>query len=287
MAKSVAATVSGRVEAASRDHALRLSSSALKAYDLVLRAKALMLSYTRTDNEQARLCAEKAVELDPTNARAHAQLAWCQWLSWMACWTADREKALAAAYELAQRAVTLDETDSFTRWQLGLVHLFRREYDEAGSELQKAIALNPNDTEARGIYGLFLSAVGRPDAAIEQFDVAKRHNPFDYRRTPWVKGVAYFTAHRYEEAIASLKEVRDPINEIRGWLAASYAGAGLLAEARAMLEEFLRVAERDMAVFPGGQLENWKPYWHGASGYRDQKDYDHLFAALRKAGFPD
>jgi TolB-like protein len=288
VAQSVAATVSGRVEAAGRDQALRLSSSALKAYDLVLRAKALMLTYTKANNEQARVCAENAVALDPSNARAYAQLAWCQWLNCMACWTEDREEALAKAYEFAQRAVDLDESDSFTRWQLGLVHLFRREYDEARLELEKAIEMNPNDSEARGIYGLFLSAVGKADVAIEQFDIAKRHNPFDFTWTPWVKGIAYFTAHRYEEAIAVLKEVRDPIiNEVRGWLLASYAHAGLLTEARAMLEEFLRVAEHDMAVFPGRRLKNWESYWHGAMEYRDQKDFDHLFAALRKAGFPD
>jgi adenylate cyclase len=287
VARSVASTVSGRVEAVGRDQALRLSPSALKAYDLVLRAKALMLTYTRANNELARICAENAVQLDPGNARAYAHLAWCEWLNFTAGWTEDRERALCIAFEQAQRAVNLDESDSFTRWMLGAVHLFRREYDKARLELEKAIEMNSNDSEARGIYGLFLSAVGKAELAIEQFDIAKRHNPFDYSWTPWVKGIAYFTARRYEEAIAVLKEVRDPINEVRGWLAASYAHAGHLAEARAMLEEFLRVAEQDMAVFPGRRLRDWEPFWHGAVEYRDQENFDHLFAALRKAGLPD
>jgi hypothetical protein len=30
-----------------------------------------------------------------------------------------------------------------------------------------------------------------------------------------------------------------------------------------MLEEFLRVAEVDMAVFPGRRLKDWEAYWHG------------------------
>jgi TolB-like protein len=287
VAHSVAATVSGRVEAAGRDQALRLSPSALKAYDLVLRAKVLMLTYTRTNNEQARICAEKAVQLDPGNARAYAHQAWCQWLNFTACWTEDRRKALGSAYELARRAVTLDDSDSFTRWMLGAVHLYRREYDEARREIEKAIEMNPTDSEARGIYGLFLSAVGKAELAIEQFDIVKRHNPFDYTWTPWIKGIAYFTAHHYEEAIAVLKEVRDPINEVRGWLLAAYAHAGCLVEARAMLEEFLRVAEQDMVIFPGHRLKNWELYWHGAMEYRDQEDFDHLFDALRKAGLQD
>ena len=42
-----------------------------------------------------------------------------------------------------------------------------------------------------------------------------------------------------------------------------------------------------MAVFPGRRLKNWEPYWHGAFEYRDQKDFDHLFDALRKAGLQE
>ena len=49
------------------------------------------------------------------------------------------------------------------------------------------------------------------------------------------------------------------------------------AEARATLEEFLRVAESDMAVVPGLWLKDWESYWHGAFEYQDQKDFDHLF----------
>jgi Predicted integral membrane protein len=287
VARSIASTVSGRVEAAGRDRAVRLSPTALKAYDLVLRAKALMAKYTAVDNEQALACAERAAELDPTSARAHTQAAWCQFYNYMGCWTADREGALAQAYKLAQRGIALDETDSFAHAVLGMVHMFRREYDEARSECQKAIELNANDPEARRYYGLFLTAVGEPDAGIEQIELGRRLNPFDTRWVPWIRGIAYFTAHRYEEAIASLRQARDPINEVHGWLAASYAHAGRLQEAKAMLEEFLRVAESDMAVFPGRRLNDWISYWHGAFEYQDQKDFDHLFDALSKAGLPE
>jgi tetratricopeptide (TPR) repeat protein len=170
---------------------------------------------------------------------------------------------------------------------LGTVHLFRREYEEARSEHEKAIDLNPNDPEARRYYGDYLAATGNAETAIEQIDLGKRLNPFDTRWVPWIRGIACFTARRYDEAIATLKQARDPINEVRGWLAASYAHAGRLQEARVTLEEFLRVAEFDMASFPGRRLEDWEQYWHGAFEYRDQKDFDHLFDALRKAGLPD
>src|SRR5207249_12098900 len=129
---------------------------------------------------------------------------------------------------------------------------------------------------ARRYYGMSLAATGSPDEGIEQIDIGKRLNPFDTRWVPWDRGIICFTARRYDEAIAALKQVHDPINEVRGWLAASYAHAGRLDEAKAMLREFLAVAERDLAVFPGRRLRDWEPFWHGAIEYRDQKDFDHL-----------
>jgi adenylate cyclase len=287
VARAVASTMSGKVDAVARDRAVHLSPTELRAYDLVLRAKALTSKYTRADNEQALACAERAVELDCHSARAHAHAAWCYFFNYMACWVADRNNALAKAYELAQRAVMLDETDSFAHSILGAVHWFRREYDEARSEIERAIDLNPNDPEARRYYGNLLVATGNPDAGIEQIDLAKRLNPFDTRWVPWIRGIACFSARHYDEAIATLRQARDPINEVRGWLAASYAHAGRLQEARATLEDFLRTAESDMAAFPGHRLKDWESYWHGAFEYRDQKDFDHLFDALRKAGLQE
>jgi tetratricopeptide (TPR) repeat protein len=187
-------------------------------------------------------------------------------------------------WELISRPVELDETDSFTHTMLGIVRIFRREYEEAESEITKAIDLNPSDAEARRYYAIFLAATGNAEADIEQIELGRRLNPFDARWVPWDKGIVCFTARRYEEAIAALRQARNPTNEVRGWLAASYAQAGRLEEARATLQGFLLVAESVIAVFPGRRLKDWEPYWHGAFEYRDQKDFDHLFEALRKAG---
>jgi len=287
VARSVASIVSGRLEVVGRERVVRLGPSELKAYDLVLRARALTLNYTKADNEQALICAKRAIELDPGSSRAHAHAAWCRFYQYMAAWSVDRDDALATAHDLAQRAVELDETDSFSHAILAIVCLFRREYSEARTQAEAAVALNPNDPVARRYYGMILTATGNPDAGIEQIDLGKHLNPFDTRWVPWDRGIACFTARRYDDAIAALKKAHDPINEVRGWLAASYAHAGRLPEAKSTLEEFLRVAESDMAVFPGRRLKDWESYWHGAFEYQDQKDFDHLFEALRKAGLAE
>jgi hypothetical protein len=81
-----------------------------------------------------------------------------------------------------------------------------------------------------------------------------------------------------------LRSIKSPINEVRGWLAASYAQAGRLDEARAMLEEFLHIAEQEMAVFPGRKLSAWEAYWHGATEYKNEAHFEHLYDGLRRAG---
>jgi adenylate cyclase len=224
------------------------------------------------------------VELDPKSALAHTQLGWTHCMDYIASWVEPRARSLDTAFALAQRAVLLNEADCRARWLLGNVHIYRREFDEARSQLLTALALNPNDVEARAIYGMYLIAVGDVAAAVEQFDIAKRHNPFEFNWVVWYRGIALFTARRYDEAIATLKQVHNPNNEVRCWLAASYAAAGRLAEARATLAEFLAAAEREMVRFPGRRLDAWEPYLHGLIEYRDPREFDHLLSALRAAG---
>lgn len=289
LAHSIAATVGGRVEAMRSYRAVRADPATLETYDLVLRAKALVLQHTKQANAQARVLAQRAIEIDPTSGRAYAYCGYSCLMEYVFRWVADPNHSLEHACIFGKRAVALDEADIEARYWLGQALLANGEFDEAQVHFAKALELNPNDTGAQCQFALYLDCVGQHEAAIEQYDRAKRQNPYDPTPSgvPWLKGIAYFGAGRYLEAIASLNRVPKPLNEIHGWLAASYAHAGHVAEANAKLGEFLRGAERDMAVFPGRRLKDWEPYWRGAMWYRDQRDFDHLFEGLRKAGLPD
>jgi TolB-like protein/DNA-binding SARP family transcriptional activator/Flp pilus assembly protein TadD len=281
---AIATTLGDRIDAAGRERALRLSPDALSAYDNVLRSEAHLLRFTKHENAEARRLAQKAVALDPQSAVAHAQLGWTHGMDHLFGWVEDRAQTLETALALARRGILLDAADGRSRSLLGFVHIFRREYDEAGAQLRWAVTLNPNDVEARGIYGVYLIAIGDAQAALEQFDIAKRNNPFE---TNWIidcRGVALFTARRYDDAIATLRQVPSPTYETRCWLAASYAAVGRQAEARAALAEFLAIAEREMARFPGLRLADWEPELHRLAEFRDQAEFDHLHAALRAAG---
>jgi len=85
--------------------------------------------------------------------------------------------------------------------------VYTRNYDEARVLIEKAIASNPNETETRAYYAVYLTASGQAHAAIEQLDLSKRQNPFDLAWTPWIRGGACFAARRYDEAIAVLNNI--------------------------------------------------------------------------------
>lgn len=264
LVRTITSTVGGRVESAGLAHAERMSEASLKAYDHVLRAKAAYLRSTRADNKYAREQLEQAIEYDPLNAQAHRELAEVLVTDWMAHWVEDRDAALKSAFDCAKTAVRLDNSYSAALTTLGSIKLYYRDFDDAQHDLERALALNPNDAETLDFYALYLLAVGRTDDALAQHALSIRSNPFQHFWAIWLRGITFFTARRYDEAIVILRSIKDNINEVRGWLAASYAGAGRLDEARDMLEEFLCVAEEDMAVFPGRKFAAWEDYWHGA-----------------------
>ncbi len=85
----------------------------------------------------------------------------------------------------------------------------------------------------------------------------------------------------------ALARVRDPINEVRGWLAAGHGQAGNAEQARRYLDAFLDYAETDMVRFPGRRPRDWEPYWMAAMKFRHRDDLEHLLDGLRKAGPPD
>ena len=69
-----------------------------------------------------------------------------------------------------------------------------------------------------------------------------------------------------------------------------YAGDIFRRQAEAAgltLPEYLRRAERNMAVFPGRRLEDWRDYWQWIAAYKDPADLEHLLDGLRKAGLED
>jgi TolB-like protein len=277
--ENIAATIGGRLEAEDRRRASQDRQTHPTAYDCVLRAQALYHLISRATNAEACPLLEKAIQLDPDNPRAHVLMAAIHHMDYLQGWSQDPQRSLDLALRFGQKAVALDDADSLGHAQLGEILRSHGRVSEEERHFEKALALNPNDVEARAIYG---ACVGG-ERGLDALNFAERLDPCSFVWIPWIKGTILFELRRYDEAIAMLEQIDSRIVSARGWLAASLAQAGRLEEARATLQEYLNAARKDLAVFPNSPAA-WEMHWQREGQYRHEGDFEHLREGLRKAG---
>jgi len=253
-------------------------TDSLEAYDHILRGIDYFLRMTGKENAEARQMFKHALELDPDYALAYSWLGWTYWMAWSFEWSQD-PTSLEQAFELAQKALSLDDSLSDAHSLLGKVYLWRKVYDKAISELEKTVALDPNDADGLAGLGEILYFAGRPEEAIGLIKKAIRLNPIPPVWYFHGLGHAYYLAGRYDEAIAALKRTlkRNPnFWPAHVYLAASYIELGRDEEARAEAAKILRIK-------PRFSLEGKKQ----KLPYKDQSVMERLGESLRKAGLPD
>jgi adenylate cyclase len=277
--ETIAAMISGRLQAEDRRRASQTRHTDPTAYDLVLRAQALYFQISRAANAEARPLLEQAIDLDPGNARAHLLLAAIHHMDCLQGWSHAPQRSLDRALELGQRAIALDDADSLAHAQLGEILVAHQRFPEARRHLEKALVLNPNDVEARAIYG---GCIGG-ERGLEAVNFAERLDPCSFVWIPWIKGTVLFELKRYDEAIAALSQIDSRIISALGWLAASLAHAGRLEEAKRTLQAFLTKAKMDFAIFPENAAA-WASFWRREGQHRNEEAFEQLREGLRKAG---
>jgi DNA-binding winged helix-turn-helix (wHTH) protein/TolB-like protein/Flp pilus assembly protein TadD len=211
-----------------------------EAYDYFLRGKAAFLTRLQADNDTAKAMYRKALELDPTFARAYAGLALTHTADYRNQWTADGPGAMARAFELANTALQIDPNIPEVYVVLGYVYAVRREYAQAIKYLHKAIALDRSYADAYAYLGAVYTHIGQPDRTVGLLRTAMRLNADAGFIYFLVLGRAYFFQGDTEQAAINLREAlaRNPADlETRIYTAANLVAAGNLKEARWEAEE--------------------------------------------------
>ncbi|MFN2407925.1 MAG: protein kinase, partial [Pyrinomonadaceae bacterium] len=148
---------------------------------------------------------ERAVELDPQFAIAHAELADCYaLLNWYV------EPPPPGAWERAKasamRAVAADPDLAEAHASLGFVRLhYDRDWVDAERELRKAIQLKPSNQVAHRWYAYSLSAMGRHDEAYAEIERARQISPQSAVIATAVANVL-FLAGKFDEAIVQCRK---------------------------------------------------------------------------------
>lgn len=272
--RRVAGILASNVTLLEEQRALAKPAGNLDAYDLVLRGRAELRRTTRASNREARQHFERALELDPNYAAAHAGLGLAYYDMVVLGWTEFSDDMLARAEELARRALSIDPESVEAHRLLSRVHNVLLQYAPALLEIDRALALNPSDAESHSQRGSILLWTGRLEEAIAAFETAFLLNPGLSASSALDLGLAYYTAHRHDDAVRFLEReaLRHPdFVFIPVVLAAAYAQLGRSADTQRMAE----TVRRRLPVFD--------PQTFG-SRFQNRAHHDYLIDGLRKAG---
>jgi adenylate cyclase len=273
---TIVATLPGRVEAAAHERVQRSPTSDMRAYECVLAAKVLHHRSRQEDNLEAQRLIDRAIELDPKYAHAHAWKACIVGQSWIYNWCPDRELAVQTVVAALNTALSLDENDSDVHRILAAVNINYNDHETAWYHQQRALSLNPNNDLIVVQNGEMLTWMGEPEQGIEWIKKAMRLNPHHPERFWSHLGRAYFVARRYREAIDSFRRLTKPDQFQHAFLAAAYTMAGDQGAASPQVKSVL-------TLDPAFRTEPYMQTLH----YKRPEDAEHHRQALIKAGLPE
>ena len=148
-------------------------------WDLLARGWKLFYELTEESLIAAEKIFRRAIASAPTSCDAHHLLASTLIHLTHMGYRSGKHNAISEAYDLAKRAVALDESNEYAHWSIGFIQLWQRKHDMAIAELKRAVELNPNCSLAYGSLGTVLSYSGEPDESIRNNEIAIRSNPRD------------------------------------------------------------------------------------------------------------
>jgi adenylate cyclase len=281
VARSIVTVLASYLNKAETERTLLKPPATWEAYDYYLCGAAAYFASIRdhAPNSEARRLFEKSLEIDPNYARAYAMLA----RTWMRTFWDPIDgdyldpACIDRAFELARKAVQLDENLPQAHFHLGMALLLKRQHDEAVAEFDRTFALNPNYTDHQ--FGNGLSLAGQSARAIEVLQENVRLDPFGFPSRLCYLGQAFYMLGRYTQAVPPLRECasRLPFQwNCFVFLAAAHAQLGQFDDAKAAVAQALRLH----SAFTIEKINRALPY-------SNVSDAEHLADGLRKAGLPE
>jgi adenylate cyclase len=152
----------------------------LEAYDYDLRGWEYFFMVTKEGYPKAREMWEKAIQLDPKYAEAYVAVGLTYYFEGI-FQSSGGSQAFDQAYQWAQKAIALNDSEPEAYMLLGNLDLAKGRYDLAISEGQRAVSLAPNLTDGYFWLARILNFSGRPMEAVAAAEKGLRLNP----RHPW------------------------------------------------------------------------------------------------------
>jgi TolB-like protein/tetratricopeptide (TPR) repeat protein len=246
VASSVIGAIAPKIELAEMERSARKTEN-LQAYDYYLRGMALIYRFTREGHQEAMPLLERAIDLDPKFAMAHAAVAAWYITSKAYAWKKFDKQEIARIEKLARGLLKLEGDDARVLAPAGQVLSYVvGNVEEGASLLSQAVVLDPNFALARLWLGGASLYLGEIDTSLEQFKYALRLSPRDPRIFLAQTGLAnaYFLAGDIGEAskwaTAAVRQFPDYVYSHRVSIAC-FAMSGQLDQARQSLQLALQL----------------------------------------------
>jgi adenylate cyclase len=230
------------------------------------------------ENEAAKTFFQRAIDLDPSFAPAHAGLAhtilceaWLYQIKSMAV-------ALDEALPEAQKAISLDPLDAVAHIGVGFGRFFRGDHDGALAAARQALIVNPNYAAAHQLLGSTLVFSGCPRKGIEALRMAMRLDPNDLQRHLRLVHISmgYYFLREYDVAVETAIEAASSYPDLGPRsLAAALGQAGRFDEANQALQKAIAAAPKSFDMYVRHRVPWFRP-----------EDHRHMLEGLRKAGWP-
>ena len=254
IAEEIVSTIVGRVEADALDNIRTKRPDNMDSYDLVLQG----LEYAKKGNvmkentQKAVELFEKAIEVEPSYARAHAWRA-CT-LSNLADWEESPDpKIFENAIESAKLALELDSNEPEVHRIMGALKLwFERDHEMARYHFEKARELCPSDVFIISRYAIMLIYFAEFDKALEELERAKRLDPFSHDLLFGPEAICHYWLDNPEEALKTFKKVKVKKNYLF-YIALAYKKSGDSDKASENLKEAYALTGMNNDSFIGSQ----------------------------------
>jgi len=287
VAQNIIAVLPGRVQHDVAEKSINKPTENMKAYELLLKGKALRDGLNPTDTARAKQYFEKVLELDPNYARAYMYLADTYVVDmWLGLADPDAPKH---ALDIARKGAALDNNDVYIQDQLGYAYLSAQLWDQADVQFEKTLSRIVNEAESMAWCGYGFLLLSRHAKAYDVVIEAMRLDPLHPPALDWILGQVYFFLGRYEDSIGRLIGEAHLNSLADAFLVAAYAHSGRQSEAEAALLSFVQHRRTELGsrgILVGANTiselaEGFRPMW------RDPGDWDILVSGLRRAGLPE
>ncbi len=216
-----------------------------------------------------------AISRSPNLLIAHNLLAYSYFWQWVSQ-QSPTDQTLESAVTAERQALALNDSWHWGHMALGYIFLYQRQYEQALTEMERAVALAPTEADSYACLAMVLSYVGKTQDALEAAAQALRLQSVVADGHLGDVGTAYAVTGHYAEARAPLQRF---LSHYPNFLPAHlmlvtvYSELGQTAEAQKEAAEVLRLN-------PKFSLEVHKQ----RMPIKDPVVLERHIAALRKAG---